>query len=377
MSLLPLEGFVVGVTADRRWAEQAELLERRGADVFHAPTITTEYLGSDDVLRRATAAVIAAPPDYLVATTGIGIRAWFEAAQVWDMAEQLSTVLQATRVVARGPKAAAAVQVAGLQVWRSPASERLRDVIELLGSQELDGRTVAFQHYGERDGRAVSAIVARGAVVVDVPVYRYARPSEDTRLLALIDAVGAGQVDAVTFTSAPSIKNLMAAAAEQGRSRDILAAFNDGDTTAACVGPVCAEAARRAGIESLVAPGRGRLGLLVRTLTDALHARRRVLRCGSVTVVVQGRAVEIDGANVDLPPRERAVLEILLDRRGAVVSKPTILRALGSDSGSIHALETTVARMRQHLGPVGEHIRAVRGRGYYLDVDEAAKTCRR
>ena len=372
VSLLPLDGFVVGVTADRRWTEQAELLERRGAVVFHAPTISTEYLGSDDALRHATEAVIASPPDYLVATTGIGVRAWFEAAQAWGLAERLLDALKSTRVVARGPKAAAAIQVAGLEIWACPASERLSEVVRLLRASALDGRTVAFQHYGERDLGAVAAITSQGALVVDVPVYRYERPRDDTRAVALIDAVCAGRIDAVTFTSAPSIKNLLAAAGQYGRKAELMAVFNEGEATVACVGPVCAEAARTAGIESPVAPGRGRLGLLVRALTDALHARRRVLRCGPVWFVVQGRAVEIDGSRVDLPPRERAVLDVLLDRRGSVVSKPMILRSLGSDPANVHALEATIGRMRRRLGPAGESIRAVRGRGYYLDLEEPA-----
>jgi len=50
VSTLPLDGFVVGVTADRRWSEQAELLRRRGAEVVHGPSIATAYLASDDVL---------------------------------------------------------------------------------------------------------------------------------------------------------------------------------------------------------------------------------------------------------------------------------------------------------------------------------------
>ena len=53
MSLRQLDGYVVGITADRRWEEQAELLSRRGAAVLHGPTITTQYLASDDDLRRA------------------------------------------------------------------------------------------------------------------------------------------------------------------------------------------------------------------------------------------------------------------------------------------------------------------------------------
>ena len=41
MALASLEGFTVGITADRRWEEQAALLERRGARVVHGPAIRT------------------------------------------------------------------------------------------------------------------------------------------------------------------------------------------------------------------------------------------------------------------------------------------------------------------------------------------------
>jgi len=72
--LSPLEGFVVGVTADRRADEQSDLLVRRGAHVLHGPVIHTMPLGPDDDLRGATAQVIEHQPDYVIANTGIGIR---------------------------------------------------------------------------------------------------------------------------------------------------------------------------------------------------------------------------------------------------------------------------------------------------------------
>src|SRR5207247_3950301 len=77
MPALPLKGCTIGVTADRRWQEQAELLARRGATVVHGPTIATVYLNNDERLRRVTEGLIASPPDFLVANTGIGMRAWF------------------------------------------------------------------------------------------------------------------------------------------------------------------------------------------------------------------------------------------------------------------------------------------------------------
>src|SRR5688572_28653688 len=46
----PLEGFCVGITADRRAGELAELLTRRGAQVMHGPAIGTSYLGDEEAL---------------------------------------------------------------------------------------------------------------------------------------------------------------------------------------------------------------------------------------------------------------------------------------------------------------------------------------
>ncbi|HVF73708.1 MAG TPA: uroporphyrinogen-III synthase [Acidimicrobiales bacterium] len=366
MSLLPLEGFRVGVTADRRAAEQGELLVRRGAEVVHAPTISTEYLGHDDAVRQATEAVISGRPHYLIATTGIGVRAWFDAAQAWGLGDDLQETLAAAQVVARGPKAAAAVQVAGLDPAMTVESERLDDIVPLLAERGLAGRTVALQHYGRRDDKLMAALAAEGATVVEVPVYRYRLPADDGRVGGLIDGACAGDVDAVTFTSAPAVAHLLDAADALGRSEALLRAFNESGVVAACIGPVCAEAARASGIAGPVAPERGRLGLLVRVLTDALQARRREVRLGSALLVVQGRAAEVDGAVVRLTASEAGVLDHLVRRPGAVVSKQTMLRG---GATSERALEATVARLRRRLGPAGGALRTVRARGYCLGLD--------
>lgn len=365
--LLPLDGFVIGVTADRRWSEQAELFERRGAFVLHGPTISTEYLGSDEALRRATEQVIAGPPDYLVVTTGIGVRAWFDAAQAWGLAEKLVVALRDTRIVARGPKASAAVQVAGLRVWATPPNERLGEALALVAAAGVRGRAVAFQHYGRRDIDAVATLATSGAEVIEVPVYLYRSPVDDGPARRLVEATCAGEVDAVTFTSAPALTNFVDIARDAGQHGDVLAACNDGAVTAACIGPICAQAAAAAGFTAPVTPALGRMGLMVRAVTTALESRRRTLRLGVAELVVQGGAVAVDDRRVQLAPRERAVLDVLLERRGAVVSKRVILESLGSDPDRSHALEAAVGRLRRNLGSAGTAIRAVRGRGYILD----------
>src|SRR5688572_26400065 len=83
--LLPLAGYTVAVTAARRREELGALLDRRGARVVHAPAIRIVPLSDDAELVAATRAVLAAPVDLVIATTGVGFRGWLEAADAWNL----------------------------------------------------------------------------------------------------------------------------------------------------------------------------------------------------------------------------------------------------------------------------------------------------
>lgn len=157
-------------------------------------------------------------------------------------------------------------------------------------------------------------------------------------------------------------------------SRTTSAALNE-RVVPACVGPACAEAARELGITELVAPDVGRLGLLVRALSDRLSIRRRVLLMGGATVVLQGNAGIVAGRRVRFTQREAAVFETLLARHGAVVSRASLHRAVWNGDGDDHIVAVTIARLRAKLGPAGPAIRAVPRRGYRIDA-ETGKTTR-
>jgi uroporphyrinogen-III synthase len=370
MSLRPLDGFVVGVTADRRWEEQAELLSRRGASVLHGPTITTLYLASDENLRAATVALIEDPPDYLVATTGIGIRAWLDTASTWGVGESLRAALGGTRIVARGPKAAAAVQIGGLTVSACSPNEQMNALVDLLLAEPLAGRRVAVQEYGNESPMVVNALTNANATVVPVPVYRWRVPADPEPARRLVQAACQGQLDAVTFTSAPAVHNIFAIAEGQMEADQLRAAFN-GSVTAACVGPVCADGAREEGIEDPLAPAVGRLGLLVRTLGDHLSQRSRRLLFDGRELVVQGGAIQLDGVVEHLTPQERAIFELLARKPGAVVGRDTFLtRIWGSSATDPHLLDVAVGRLRRRLGPAGTALQVIPGRGYRLDPDQ-------
>ncbi|HEX9765837.1 MAG TPA: uroporphyrinogen-III synthase [Nitriliruptorales bacterium] len=367
MGLAPLDGFVIGVTADRRAREQIDLLERRGARVVHGPTMGTAFFGDEDRLRSATSGLLTAPPDVFVANTGIGVRSWLDAAASWDVEEALLAVLSRCTVVARGPKAAGAVRRAGLTVHHLAGSERLDEVGELLVGLGIAGQRVVVQQHGEEHGPLHRRLVAGGADVIELPVYRWRLPHDREPALRLIDAVCSGRVDAITFTSAPGLRNLFTLACDGGRDAEVLRALNEDTVAVVCVGPVCADAAREEGIVDPVAPAVGRLGHLVRAVTDVLGARRRELSLAGNRVTVQGAVVRIGGESVTLTPVERVTLDALLGASGRVITKAELEQAVWGDvSANGHRLHVAVGRLRARLGPAGEAIEPVYGRGYRL-----------
>src|ERR1019366_1140902 len=105
-----------------------------------------------------------------------------------------------------------------------------------------------------------------------LPVYRMTGNGGEAAD-ALISAVQRHKVDAVTFTAAPQIETLAGGAAAQDRTAPLLEAFNRGGVVAACIGPVCAQGARAAGIEQPLVPEHPRLGSLATALAGYLSRR--------------------------------------------------------------------------------------------------------
>src|SRR5438132_7512499 len=97
----PLEGFRIGVTSHRRSRDLIEALERRGAEVLHAPALKIAPVQEDMKLIEDTRAIIAARPDICIATTAYGMRRWCEAADSFGIGEQLLETLAACRMFVR------------------------------------------------------------------------------------------------------------------------------------------------------------------------------------------------------------------------------------------------------------------------------------
>lgn len=268
-----LAGLTIGITAQRRAEEQAQLFRSRGAATLLGAALSVSAAVDDPHLRAVTEELVERPPDYLLASTGYGMRAWMAKADGWGLREPLLMSLRQARVANRGAKAASANTAAGLIEWCRAPEERFEELVDRVVDEQLAGARIVLQLHGAPLPTSVARLTAAGATVVEVDAYHSSMPEDVAPALALIDETCAARLAAVTFTTAPAVHNLFVLAARSGRRTDLRDAFN-GPVLMACVGPVCAEGAQEEGVHEPVVPERARLVPLVDALTERLAAGR-------------------------------------------------------------------------------------------------------
>lgn len=359
-----LSGFRIAVTSDRRSNELVEALERRGAETTHTPLLRLAPLEDEQILLSQTRRVIAEHPAVLVVTTAYGLRRWFDTAEAAGLGDQLTQTLEGCRIFTRGAKALGAVRALGLSVAGSAAAGTSEALLDLLRG-EVTGANVAVQMHADNDRPLSRDIRHLGAAhVLKIEPYRWLENSSDPHISALVEGICAGRFDAVTFTSAPSVHTLLAAAASRGMLPTLIRSFNE-RVLAATVGPVTAEPLIQAGVQAPLVPQRHRMGAMVLQLVIALGDQ------GTLSVdtarglcQLRGRTLSLNDEDCTLTPLHAEILRCLLQAGGNVVSRDELATSLSS-LPSRHALDMTLSRLRKSL-PDPKLITTVIKRGYRI-----------
>jgi two-component system, OmpR family, response regulator len=101
----------------------------------------------------------------------------------------------------------------------------------------------------------------------------------------------------------------------------------------------------------------------------------QVERLGQLEFDRGARRLTSSGRPIELPRRELALFEALLDNAGRVVSKERIGERLYGTGSEIepNAVELLVSRLRRKLAGSGVEIRTARGLGYMLDAGDRSR----
>jgi uroporphyrinogen-III synthase len=264
-----VKGKTIAFLESRMAEHVGELIARRGGTPLSAPALREAPDVDPAAIARLVEDWAKRPVAAAVFQTGVGTHALFAATTALGITDAFKSLLERTTVVVRGPKPTAALRQRGVRIDASAAEPyTTAEVLAAMASVEVDGRDVVVQRYGDVNTELHDALRARGATVIDVPVYRWSLPEDTAPLTRLIDALERGEVDAVVVTSASQVRNLFTVAERDRRVDALRTAL--ARTLVASIGPVSSDALRTAGVDADLEASPPKLGPLMEALDAAL-----------------------------------------------------------------------------------------------------------
>ena len=117
-------------------------------------------------------------------------------------------------------------------------------------------------------------------------------------------------------------------------------------------------------------PNAGRGPLCGRSQCFSASGRGPALRVGNLQLNLDSRDVLVDGGQVHLTGKEYAILELLVLRKGMVLTKEAFLNHLygGMDEPEMKIIDVFICKLRKKLARAGADnlIGTVWGRGYMI-----------
>jgi len=206
--------------------------------------------------------------DKLVFLSVNSVRCLFEEAQREGKLEQLLTGINASGVLVIGTRTQRELVDHGVMNNVVARIQSTDGVLEAIGG-ELQGLHIGIPRSSMANGELGDALNARGARVTEVTAYRSRPPADRSRAIELITDLAAGKVDAVTFTSASTAKNLAKIAEEE----KMFGQLNEGlgRTVVAAIGPRAKGAIEELGFNVDIVPEKHSIRDLVEALASNLE----------------------------------------------------------------------------------------------------------
>lgn len=237
----PLFGKRIVVTRARtQAAEFSRRLIAAGADPVECPTIETVPPRSWDAIDGALAQF--ATFQWLIFTSVNGIGPFMARLHHAGLDTR---ALAGLKICCIGPRTADELHRHGLRADLVPAEFQAEGVLEALKAHPLRGRRVLIPRAEVAREILPEQLREMGAEVLVAPVYRTVRP--EAAFEALQQALRAGEIDMLTFTSSSTVRNFVELFSDQAAMQQATARV-----AIACIGPITAGTAQDCGLHVTV-----------------------------------------------------------------------------------------------------------------------------
>ncbi|HLQ76040.1 MAG TPA: uroporphyrinogen-III synthase [Terriglobia bacterium] len=262
----PLDGVRVAITENRYPEQLAQLLERQGATVHSCPLLRETPLEDAANARRFMEICESTKVDFIIFYTGVGVELLLRAANKPE-------VLKRSKIIARGPKAVNALRKFGIQGEITADSPTTEGILQTLAREDLRGKSVLIQRYGQDNQEIQSGLESMGARVTGLSLYRYERASDTATIAELVRKIMNREVDAITFTSGPQARFLLEAA-PQTDGEALLKQLNE-LVVVVSIGEVTSRTLRDLGIEPRIVPEEPKMGPMVKAMANFFEKRSK------------------------------------------------------------------------------------------------------
>lgn len=264
-----MRGKRIAILESRLGRQMADLIGRRGGLPVQAPALA-ELPDLDPAQISDLVHDLAAHPlKAAIFQTAVGTQALFHATDQLGATDKLLQALAKAVVVVRGPKPTSALRGRGVRIDVSAAEPyTTAEVLAALAPTALAGGRVLVQRYGVTNAELDAALKDKGAEIVEIPTYRWSLPADTAPLVALLDELDHGRIDAVAITNAAQVHNLFALADAKGRGAALRAAL--GRILVASIGPVASAALRSFQVRIGLEASPPKMGPLIAALDEAL-----------------------------------------------------------------------------------------------------------
>ncbi|XOZ32576.1 uroporphyrinogen-III synthase [Halomonadaceae bacterium KBTZ08] len=268
----PLAGLSIAIPETRQLDVLAQMVERRGAETWRCPLVSILDTPDQQAVRAWLERFNTGGMDDLILLTGEGLRRLAAAAEREGCHAAFVAALENVRKVTRGPKPVNALRELGLKNDLTASEATTEGVIAVLQEQDLGGRSVGVQLYGEEPNHRLQDFLrASGAHVDPVAPYVYADESNREAVARLVEGLTGGNLDAIAFTSQAQVKRLMSVAQGMAQQDEVVQALKR--LLVVSVGPVVTDQLAQYGLEPDVMPEESWfMKPMVRALIDRLAA---------------------------------------------------------------------------------------------------------
>jgi uroporphyrinogen-III synthase len=266
----PLRGRTIALPETRELDRLAGILEQEGASTLRCPLVAILDAPATGPVDAWLDELVTRGFDDLILLTGEGLRRLLSRARATGREEAVIDALGRCRKVTRGPKPARALHEIKQRSDLPAAPPTSQGVMDTLAAEDLTGRRIGLQLYGtEPNEPLVRFLVGKGATVATVAPYVYAPASDEDRVVALIERLAAGAVDAIAFTSASQVDRLFTVAAARAVEPVLLEGLRRAKVAA--IGPVVSAALRGRGVAIDIAPAPDE-AFVIKRMTAAIAA---------------------------------------------------------------------------------------------------------